>query len=288
MQYLVYFPFFNFDFPPKFNEAPCHEELWESGGIALDGGEWLASRPGLPPGKYPLDRSLDGPHSLSGRYEGNQNFFPLPSIVHWFLGRMALSHWTDWAIPATQISSVTSKFIVEVIHCSAFRTNYNPSHVWANIPPLPIYVICSPTQNRKTLSSVYIPVIRKTSWKESVLEGHTQRVLTFTDPGIMSFIALCYKSHGFFFLEVRKVFCGGGSNVFIPKIPAWGLGNWNGYMEHRGQTMMWGAVSPEGRRGSHMMIHIFLTTLPSFHMAFVFFLHSYALIQECPHSNMTL
>jgi hypothetical protein len=246
----------------------------------------LTSTERSPPPQYPLHKSLvwtaepvwtlwrkPKPLSVAGyRTLIPRSYGPQPS------------HCTDWAIPATPIS----QFIVKVVPCSVFRTNYRPSHVWSNIP-LPIYVICSPTQNRKTLSSVYIPVIRKISSKESLLEGHTQRVLTFTDPRIISFIAVCYKSHGFFFLEVRKVFCGGGgSNVFIPKIPAWGLDNWNGYMEHRGLTMMWGAVSPKGRKGGHMMIHNFVTTLPSFQMAFLFFLQLYALIRKCPCSNMTL
>ena len=61
---------------------------------ALEGGEWLAARPGLPPGKarYPLYRRLGGPQARSGRAE---NLAPPgfdPPTVH-----PVVSRYTDWA-----------------------------------------------------------------------------------------------------------------------------------------------------------------------------------------------
>jgi hypothetical protein len=48
-------------------------QLYSSKTSALEGGEWLAARPGrtLPPGKtrYPLYRRLGGPQGRSGRAE---------------------------------------------------------------------------------------------------------------------------------------------------------------------------------------------------------------------------
>jgi hypothetical protein len=54
-------------------------------------------------------------------------------------------------------------------------------------------------------------------------------------------------------------------------------------MEHRGLTMMWGAVSPErGEGGGHMMIHNIVSTLPPFSDVICFL---FTLIWERPHSN---
>jgi hypothetical protein len=65
--------------PCLINEAPRHEDIWGSVGIAppflisaLDGGQWSDSHPGLliPHGKNPLnqlDRRLGGPQNQPGR-----------------------------------------------------------------------------------------------------------------------------------------------------------------------------------------------------------------------------
>jgi hypothetical protein len=82
----------------------------ESGGIApriLNLGTrwtWVASftpRPLYTQGKspwYPLDRSLGGPQSRSGRGGEEKNSQPLPGIEP-----LSSSHCTDWATPATMI-----------------------------------------------------------------------------------------------------------------------------------------------------------------------------------------
>jgi hypothetical protein len=74
------------------NQAPRHEDAWESKGIAppfltpaLDGSEWSTSRfgPFTPGGnrlRYPLYRRLGGPQSLSGRCGVQNNLLPLPGI----------------------------------------------------------------------------------------------------------------------------------------------------------------------------------------------------------------
>jgi hypothetical protein len=63
---------------------------------ALDGGEWLASRPGraLPQGmdrRYPLERKLVGPQSRSGHRGQRKNPLPLPGIEPRSPGRLARS-----------------------------------------------------------------------------------------------------------------------------------------------------------------------------------------------------
>jgi hypothetical protein len=70
------------------NYVPRHEDVWGSGGIALrflisalDEGDWSASRPGrfTPQGtspRYPLDRRLGGPQSLSGLCGEEENRIP--------------------------------------------------------------------------------------------------------------------------------------------------------------------------------------------------------------------
>jgi hypothetical protein len=75
------------------NQAPRHEDVlgeWRysptrSLTSALDGSEWLTSRPGrfIPHGKspwYPLDRRLAGPQSRSGRDGEEKNSQPPPGI----------------------------------------------------------------------------------------------------------------------------------------------------------------------------------------------------------------
>jgi hypothetical protein len=63
-------------------QAPRHEDVWGNGGtappfliLALDGGEWSASRLGR-------DRRLVGPRSRSGRY-GEEKILPLMGIEPW-------------------------------------------------------------------------------------------------------------------------------------------------------------------------------------------------------------
>jgi hypothetical protein len=73
-----------------FNRAPRHEGVlgeWRYNSLtsALDRGEWSASRPShfTPEERapwYPLDRSLGGPQSRSGRGGGKKNFQPPPGI----------------------------------------------------------------------------------------------------------------------------------------------------------------------------------------------------------------
>jgi hypothetical protein len=76
---------------PVLNWAPHHEDVCWSGDIvppflilALDGGEWSASRPGhFTPGERapnPLDWWLGGPQNRSGRCIVEKNISPLPEI----------------------------------------------------------------------------------------------------------------------------------------------------------------------------------------------------------------
>jgi hypothetical protein len=69
--------------------------------LALDGGEWSASRPGraLSRGKdprYPLYRSQDGPQSRSGHRGYRKNPLPLPGIEPRSPGRPVRSQTLNW------------------------------------------------------------------------------------------------------------------------------------------------------------------------------------------------
>jgi hypothetical protein len=73
-------------------------KAYGSGGIAppfltsaLDGGEWLASRPCPFTPQYILDRRLGGPESRSGRYGEEKNLLFVPGIEIQFLGHQACS-----------------------------------------------------------------------------------------------------------------------------------------------------------------------------------------------------
>jgi hypothetical protein len=79
---------------------------WESEGwlhsfltLALDGGEWLVSRPGrINPKKislYPPDRRLVWSQSQSGR-RGEGKKFLLSFCRDWNLGRPTHSHYIEW------------------------------------------------------------------------------------------------------------------------------------------------------------------------------------------------
>jgi len=69
----------------------------------LEGGEWLAARPGrtLPPGKtrYPFYRRLGGPQGRSGRAE---NLVPT-GIRSWTVQPVVISRYTDLATRPTII-----------------------------------------------------------------------------------------------------------------------------------------------------------------------------------------
>jgi len=75
---------------------------------ALEGGEWLAARPGrtLPPGKtrYTFYRRLGGPQGRSGQAENL-----VPTGIRSRTVQPVVSHYTDWATRLTPLGCMQYK-----------------------------------------------------------------------------------------------------------------------------------------------------------------------------------
>jgi len=89
---------------------------------ALEGGKWLAARPGrtLPPRKtqYPFRRRLGGPHGWSGRSENL-----VPTRIWSQAIQPVVSHYTDWATRPTRFyTSWPCDFFESLVHGSIFIT----------------------------------------------------------------------------------------------------------------------------------------------------------------------
>jgi hypothetical protein len=82
---------------------------------ARRGGDWSASRPGrFTPRKeprYPLDRSLGGPQSRSGRGGEEKNSQPPPGIEPWApIVQPVAQRYTDWATCRASYNSIRKLF----------------------------------------------------------------------------------------------------------------------------------------------------------------------------------
>jgi len=91
---------------------------------ALEGGEWLAARPGctLPPGKtrYPFYRRLGGPQGRSGRAENL-----VPTGIRSRTVQPIVSHYTDWATRPTHCICACHYFFWLCCHNWYFYLNTN-------------------------------------------------------------------------------------------------------------------------------------------------------------------
>jgi hypothetical protein len=93
---------------------------------ALDGAEWLASRPGLFTSRHPFDRRLDGPQNRRGQRGENSWLYRDSKSDPWVVQPVA-SRYTDYAIPASQIIKLLIILFCNPPVCSSILQVFNPS-----------------------------------------------------------------------------------------------------------------------------------------------------------------
>jgi hypothetical protein len=97
-------------------------EMWLHASLtsALDGGELSPSRPGLFTPRerspwYPLNRSLGGPRSRSGRGGEEKHFQPLPGLEHLIIQPVAQHDTTEISRLLYAYSQVVSLLVMYVV-----------------------------------------------------------------------------------------------------------------------------------------------------------------------------